>query len=169
MAVNGTVSIYRLTTSGQEETDVTDKIEFDGDSAVPDAKSFIQRFKGTMSIIGQENPNPDSNNPNFIDETGLAIVQIELWGIFKDLDSTRPAAITTARDWMKEDKRNTVFPFGRFGIRNNQSDEYDILPSTTYGYVLEHFEIEEDYGGKKGGVTFYAKLRYQGAITGLNA
>jgi len=167
----GIVSIYRLDSNGQSESSVGNnkKIEFDGDAATPDAKSFIQTFKGTMSIIGQENPNPDSNNPNYIDETGLAIVQVEITGIFKDLDTTRPLAIADMRDWLREEKTNSSLPFGRFGIRNDQSPEYNLNPTDSSGYVLEHFEFEEDYGGKKGGVTFYCKLRFQGDITELNA
>ncbi len=49
MAVNGNICIYRLTSSGSsndQETDVTDKVEFDtsatnGASTVPDAKSHV--------------------------------------------------------------------------------------------------------------------------------
>ena len=171
MAVNGTISIYRVTATPatDTETEVTDKVEFNGTQTTPDAKSFITRLKPTMTIIGQENPNPDSNNPNSIDETGLAFVGLELWGYFDGTSGTRPIGITSFRNWMKEDKRNTTFPFGRFGFRNNISDEWNVVPTTTYGYLLEHFETDEEYGKSNGKIEFYCKLRYQGAITGLNA
>lgn len=171
MAVNGTISIYRLTAipTSDTETEVTDKIEFNGTMAVPDAKSFIIRVKPTMTIVGQENPNPDSNNPNSIDETGLAFVGLEIWGYFDGTSGTRPIGIQYFRDWMKQDKRNSTFPFGRFGYRNNVSDEYNLVATDSSGYILEHFECDEEYGKSMGKIEFYCKLRFQGDITELNA
>jgi len=171
MAVNGTISIYRLTATpaSDTETEVSDKIEFNGDHVVPDSLSFIQRIKPTMSIIGQENANPDSNEPNLIDDTGLAFVGIELWGYFVDTGGTRPVGYQYMRDWMKQPKTNTTFPFGRFGYRNNISDEFNIVPTASSGYVIEHFESEEDYGSELGKVPFYIKLRFQGDSTDLVA
>ena len=167
MAINGTFSIYRLTAAGNTETGISDKVEFNGDAAVPDAKSFMKIPKPTMSIVGQENDTPDSNDPSLLDETGLAFTGLEITGYFKGNEALRPLAVRVFRNWMKADKKNADFPFGRFGFRNNMDNEFDLAPSSTSGYVMEHFDYAPDY--KNGDFPFLIKLRFQGDITDLNS
>lgn len=168
MAINGTISIFRLTSSGDTETSVSDKVEFNGDATTPDAKSFIQTVKPIMSIIGQENETPDSNNPSHLDETGLAFVGLEITGFFKANESTRPFAPRVFRNWLKQgDQKNTDFANGRFGFRNNIDNEFDLVPSSDSGYLLEHFDYLCDY--TNGDYPFFIKLRFQNEITDLNS
>jgi len=167
MPIFGTISIFRLTTTGQTETAVSDKIEFNGDAVVPDAKSFIQNVRPIFSVVGQENETPDSNNPSLLDETGLAFMGLEITGYFKGNEATRPLAIRNIRNWFKADKTNSDFPFGRFGFRNDVDDEFDVTPSATWGYILEHFEIDLSYPTRDH--KFIIKLRFNGDITGLNS
>lgn len=169
MPVNGTISIYRVTATPatDTETEVSDKVEFNGDAAVPDTLSKIQSIKPIMTIIGQENETPDSNNPSLLDETGLAFVGLEISGYFKGNESSRPKAPRTFRNWMKADKKNSDFPFGRFGFRNSIDNEFDLVPSAIAGYILEHFEYESNYRNRD--YQFFAKLRFQGDIAQLNS
>lgn len=168
MAVNGTISIFRLTTSGQTETAVSDKIEFNGDAVIPDALSMIQSVTPIMSLIGQENETPGSNNPSNLDETGLAFVGLEITGYFKGNESTKPAAIRSIRNWLKQgDQKNDDFDEGRFGFRNNENNEFDLVPSATAGYIIEHFDCRFVYPVKNHHFTI--KLRFQGDITELNS
>jgi len=172
MAVNGTFSIFRLTLTGaanDEETDVSDKVEFDGDALTPDAKSHIQHVKPILSLIGQENTNPDSDNGNSIDETGLAFVGLEITGFLDGNTSASPIAIRSIRNWFKsKDQKIAAYPHGRFGWRNNKNNEFDLTPSSTSGYVIEHFECDEDYeSGNR--FPFVIKLRFQGAVANLNS
>lgn len=168
MAINGTFSIFRFTSGGETETTITDKIEFNGDAATPDARSFIQNVKPILSLIGQENETPDSNNPSNLDETGLAFVGLEIRGYFKGNESTRPLAMREFRDWLKEgDQKTATYPHGRFGFRNNIDNEYDLAPSATSGYLLEYFDTDQDYTTKR--YEFLIKLRFQHTITDLNS
>mgnify|MGYP003301987201 CR=1 FL=1 len=97
MAVDGNISIYRLTnTSNTTETSVTDKVEFDtsatnGASTTPDAKSHVNTYNCVLTMVTQENPVPDSNNPSGLQDTGLAIVQYEITGYF---DNTSAVSYT---------------------------------------------------------------------------
>ena len=173
MAVNGNICIYRLTSSGSSndhETDVTDKVEFDtsqtnGAAVVPDAKSHVNTYNCVLTLVVQENPVPDTNNPSGLQDTGLAVVQYELTGYF-DNTGGNGGAIAYFRNWQREDKTNSAYPFGRFGIRNDERYEYNVTPTSTYGLILEHFEITDDYefGAKS---NFVAKLRFNGLISGL--
>lgn len=165
MAINGEISIFRFTTSGTTETATSDKVEFNGDAIIPDEKSFIQTIKPIMSLVGQENDTPDSNNPSLLDETGLAFVGLEIVGYFKGNESLRPFAINTLRNWMQADKTNSDFPFGRFGIRNDIDGDFDLVPTATEGYILEYFDVVYDYTNRD--YKFLIKLRFNGDITSL--
>ena len=173
MAVNGNICIYRLTSSGSSndhETDVTDKVEFDtsqtnGAAVVPDAKSHVNTYNCVLTLVVQENPVPDTNNPSGLQDTGLAVVQYELTGYF-DNTGGNAGAIAYFRNWQREDKTNSVYPFGRFGIRNDTRYEFNVRPTATNGLILEHLEINEDYE-YQGRTTFTAKLRYNGDIVRL--
>ena len=171
MAINGNICIFRLTSGGgTTETAVTDKIEFDtsatnGASTQPDARSHIETYKVILSLVTQENPNPNTNNPNSLQDTGLAIVHYEITGFF-DRTGETPLGIRNFRNWLRQDKTSTSFPFARFGIRNDQRAEFDVVPTTTEGLMLEHFETQDEYE-YTGRTSFTARLRFNGNITNL--
>jgi hypothetical protein len=116
-------------------------------------------------LVTQENPNPNTNNPNSLQDTGLAVVEYEITGFFDSTGGTA-GAIEDFRDWLTEPKTDTAYPFGRFGIRNDQRDEFDVVPTATKGLMLEHFETNEEYEytGRPG---FTVRLRFNGDISGL--
>ena len=161
MAETGIICIFR----DGAETSATEKVDFDGDSATPDARSHIETYNVTMTLVTQENPVPDTNNPSGLQDTGLAIVQYEITGFFDGTGGTA-LGIAQFRDWLREDKTSTSYPFGRFGIRNDQRAEYNVVSSATKGLMLEHFEThdEYEYTGRTG---FTIRLRFNGAISGL--
>ena len=163
MAETGNICIFR---DGVETSaGALDKIDFDGDSATPDARSHIETYNVTMTLVVQENPVPDTNNPSGLQDTGLAIVQYEITGFFDGTGGT-PLGIRNFRNWLREDKTSTSFPFGRFGIRNDQRDEFDVVPTTTKGLMLEHFETQDEYEFT-GRTAFTVRLRFNGDISGL--
>ena len=161
MAETGNICIFR----DDVETSATEKIDFDGDSATPDARSHIETYNVTMTLVTQENPVPATNNPSGLQDTGLATVQYEITGFFDGTGGT-PLGIALFRDWLREDKTSSSFPFGRFGIRNDQRDEYNVVPTSARGLMLEHFETGDEYEFT-GRTPFTIKLRYNGDISGL--
>ena len=177
--MGGNICIYRLNNNGETEASGSvEKIEFDGNSATPDGKSHITNYKVTMSLVTQENPNPDTNNPNSLQDTGLAIVEYDITGFFDSTASATDAAgIALFRDWLREPKTLKLgsggatddnLPFGRFGIRNDSKDQFDLVPTLARGLILEHFDCDDDYEFT-GRTLFTAKLRYNGDITALGA
>ena len=161
MAETGNICIFR----DGVETSATEKVDFDGDSATPDAKSHIETYNITLTLVTQENPVPDSNNPSGLQDTGLAIVQYEITGFFDGTGGTA-LGIAQFRDWLREDKTNATYPFVRFGIRNDQRAEYNVVSEATQGLMLEHFETndEYEYTGRTG---FTVRLRFYGDISEL--
>ena len=122
---------------------------------------------------------PDSNNPNPLQDTGLAIMTFEIQGYFDETDTANTGTgsssetIEQLRDWLREDKTNSVYTFGCFGITNTLRPEFNVEPdhdgeTNERGLILEHFEINQDYEfiGKTG---FLCRFRYNGDILGLGA
>lgn len=166
MAVNGNICIFR----DGAETSASEKVDFDtsstnGASVTPDARSHVEMYNVTMTLVTQENPVPDTNNPSGLQDTGLAVVQYELTGFFDGSTGTAEG-IEQFRDWLREDKTSSSYPFGRFGIRNDQRAEYNVVATSTKGLMLEHFEThdEYEYSGRTG---FTIRLRFNGVISGL--
>lgn len=168
MAVNGQHSIFRVTTAGQTETTlVTDKIEFDDDNAVPDARSFIISIKPIFQAINTDNPNPGSQNMPNSQDTGNAPVIIELKGYF-DENAGVAGGIKKFRTWMTGAKViKTLYPKGRFGFRSDDRTEYNVAPSTTSGYQLVHFELEDV--GEFNLIPFVCRLKFVGDVSDFPA
>lgn len=167
MTIAGTASIFRVTSSGQTETLVTDKVEFDGTHSVPDALSFMLGMRPTFASIQTDNTNPGSQDPIRAQDTGNAPLIIALSGYFDEKGGTDAIGITTFRNWMINAKViKTLFPKGRFGLRNNIRSEFNNTPNADAGYRLIGFEIDERYE-YKGLVPFVATLRYDGLFSRL--
>lgn len=161
MAENGTASIFRVTTSGQTETLVTDKVDMGSGAVTPDAKTHLVRMKPRMQIIETENPNPGSQDAPTRQDVGNAPLIVDIWGYFKE-QSGDALAITTFRNWMKSPKIiKNLFQKGRFGLRNNIRPEFDCTPDNTGGYQLVVFETDERYDFL-GIVPFYCQLKFYG-------
>jgi hypothetical protein len=145
MAVNGDHSIFRMTTAGDntETLILTDKIEFDGDHVVPDARSHITSIKPRMGAINTDNPNPGSQDSPNSQDTGNAPTLIQIDGYFYE-DSGTAQGIAKFRDWMRNVKVvKTDYPKGRFGFRSDSRPEFNVTPTSTSGYQLMSFEIDD--------------------------
>lgn len=168
MTIEGTHSIFRVTTVGQTETTLTiDKIEFDDDNNTPDARSFIVSIKPIMQAINTDNPNPGSRNMPNSQDTGNAPIMLELKGYF-DENAGVAGGIALFRSWMTGAKViKTLYPKGRFGFRSDDRGEFDIAPSTTSGYQLVHFELEDvvEYNI----IPFVCRLKFVGDISDFPA
>ena len=177
------LTIYRLLTDSQTTASPESQVKFDGDTLADGKYNHIIDYKTIMSLVAQENPLPDSNNPNPLQDTGLAIMTFEIQGYFDETNSANTGTgsssdtIETLRNWLRQDKTNSVYQFGCFGMINSHRTEFTVIPqSTTHtdddydnrncGLILEHFELNQDYEfiGKTG---FMCRFRYNGDITGL--
>lgn len=171
------ITIYRLLTDVQTAGSPESSVKFDGTTLADGKYNHIIDYKTIMSLVAQENPLPDSNNPNPLQDTGLATMTFELQGYFDETDALNTGtgssteAIEQLRDWLREDKTNAVYSFGCFGITNTLRSEFNVEPDHTgnqRGLILEHFELNQDYEfiGKTG---FICRFRFNGDINGLGA
>ena len=143
MAINGEHSIFRLTSAGlNTETLVSDKIEFDGNAVVPDAKSSITDIKPIYNAVKTENPNPGSQDSSSGQDTGNAPFTIEITGFIDRSSGTALGISSIFRPWMRQAKViKTHYPKGRFGFRSTQFPEFNVTPGATGGFKFSHIEF----------------------------
>lgn len=162
MAINGNSCIFRVTNLGETENTVTDKIEFDI-GTVPDNTAHIRESEFNLSSAIGINTKPKGNF-NEVQDTGVDGLEITIAGHIQTPANT--LAPYRAKTWLLEDKTNTTFTKGRFGLRLNDFPAFNLTPtaaSATYtrGYILHDFRFIRD-GEFSGRVAFIAILRFNG-------
>lgn len=165
MATIANSCIWRSTTpqSGSEAAAGSDKIEFDI-GAVPDNTGHINETEVHMGRDISENPKPQSNDPNELQDNGLSIVEYTITGFVEDPQNSDVEA--KIRDWLRQNQTDSKFLYGRFGIRMDDNPAFNVTPNTTYGLMIEDFRWTRLGEWKyRGG--FIAKLRFNGLIAGL--
>lgn len=158
----GNACIFRVTTNGQTEATVTDKIEFDP-GTIPDNTAHIRESEFNLSTALGINTKPNQNF-NEVQDTGVDGLEIILTGHIENAANT--LAPYRAKTWLLEDKTSTTFPKGRFGLRHDKVPFFNLTPtsnSATYvrGYILEDFRFIHD-GEYVGKIAFIARLRFSG-------
>lgn len=99
---------------------------------------------------------------NDIEDMGPDGVDIQVTGEFKN------SAIDVANvlKFWKEDKYTTGYPKGRFGLRLTVPDNFNVVPTATYGYHFINPKLIIDYELEKV-IGFVVTLRLSGDV--LNA
>jgi len=97
---------------------------------------------------------------------GLQGIDVQITGQIRQVDSTT-ADLANLVTWLQEDKTvQASFPKGRFGLRMDDMPQFNVVPTTIYGYVLAQARIirNGEYKQKAGIVL---TLRFSGDPTGL--
>jgi len=97
---------------------------------------------------------------------GLQGIDVQITGQIRQTSSIT-ADLKHLVTWLQEDKTvQGPFPKGRFGLRMDDMPQFNVTPSTTYGYVLAQTRIIRDGEYKeKAGVVI--TLRFSGDPVGL--
>jgi len=170
MAINGEHSIFRLSTSGiSDETSTSDKIEFDGDAIIPDAKSHITGIHPIYRAVKTENPNPGSQDSSAGQDTGNAPFSLKLTGFIDKTSGSALAISSLFNVWQRQPKViKTHYPKGRFGFRSDDVPYWNVTPGTTGGYRF--VGIEYPYKpGITGQIPFILTLDFYGDMSLLGA
>lgn len=158
--------IWRATSgSGTEpatNAGTEDIIEFNAGSVV-NKNGFIINTRFTLSSSVAVNEMPASINK--LQDTGVGGIIIYVTGSIEDPETVsgglKPAH--KFKTWMLEDKTNTTFLKGRFGLRLNDFDALDLTPTADRGYILSDIDFTRS-GDTKGKLEFIATLRFNGSI-----
>ena len=122
---------------------------------------FVSEFNVRNAVA--ENPQV-SGNGNEVQDMGLDGIDVTLTGMIKDVDATN-SDVSKVMTWTKEDKTTTGYTKGRFGLRIDDFPYFNMVPTSTYGYVLNSVRWIRD-PEKDNKIGFILVLRVGGNVTG---
>lgn len=160
-------AIWRATTA-QGATEAAalaeNKILFNS-SPVITTGSYVWNTEVNYRNATPENPRV-GGQINEVQDMGLQGIDVQITGQIRQSSSTT-LDLTHLTTWLKEDKTIQVgFPKGRFGLRMDDMPQFNVEPTTTFGYVLAQARIIRDGEYKeKAGVVI--TLRFSGDPAGL--
>lgn len=110
-----------------------------------------------------ENPQVDGNG-NEVQDMGLDGIDVQITGLIKDSDASN-ASITELMKWVNAAKTTTGYTEGRFGLRLDDFPYFNMVPTSTYGYVLNDVRFVRD-PEKSNKVGVVLTLRVGGSVSG---
>ncbi len=159
-------AIFRVTNPGDDEGNVgsTEKIEFNTGANEPDTTGRLTRIQYESGT--DLNPHPNPGIPlNPIQDSELGQIQITLEGYF--VNRTGTVGPTNLITWNEEDKKNSDFRNGRFGLNlATMNGELSLEPTTGkngQGYILSSLRLV-DFEGTAPKIGFIAVLKQNGVI-----
>jgi len=155
---------------GAEATAVADTTNFASGEIVKFNESPVVAKGGNIwntelgfRVSVPENAKVNGNN-NDVQDMGLDGVDVVVTGMIKDSDTANDS-IAKLMAWMNEEKTTTLFTEGRFGLRLDDFPAFDMVPTATYGYVIQSLRFSR-VGDKTNRAGFILTLRVGGAIRG---
>lgn len=150
-------SVLWRSTSGSGAESNGEVLEFN-QGAVPDATGAIIETSVKFEVGFADNPKA-AGKINELQDTGLARIILTITGRIKAPKiSSIPDVL---KRWLIEDKTNTIFTKGRFGLRMNDFPQFNMKPELNRGYFLIDLEFQRE-GEYEGRVAFIAILRFNG-------
>jgi len=162
-------AIWRTTTTsvGTEAAAIAaNKILFN-ESPIITTGGYVHSTEISWRLSVPENEKINANFNN-VQDMGLDGLDIQVTGSFKDSSSTSSTnAIAKLVTWMKERKKLQVnFKKGRFGLRLDDMPQFNVVPSSTFGYVLAGVRAARE-PGKVNVAGVIMTLRFSGDDAGV--
>lgn len=159
----GIITIFRLTESDDEESTVSDKIEFNTTTDTTSENPFINLY--------EENPTDGVGNnqgaeQNLGEQQALGQVEdiIKIGGFFsqRNANSGQNTDLVLLTQWANEDKINSNWELGRFGITDLDDLTHSLTPVNTgtnqIALLWEKLERKTDFKGNRELFTLYFRV-----------
>ena len=167
---NENSAIWRVTTTAVSEASVsaTEIISFNESPISTGGKNIMMsdiNWRG--SLPENERIGGDINN---VQDMGLDGIDYLITTNIKDSTGVGTTnALVILRNWMRQAKKDSTHPFGRFGLRMDDMPQFNVIPSSTYALILNgiHPIRDPNKGREVAGVAI--QLRFSGDPAGLGA
>ena len=160
-------AIWRAVTAGmgaESQASTANKILFNSQPVITTG-SYVFNTEVNYRNATPENPRV-AGQINEVQDMGLQGIDVQVTGQIRQTSSTTQDLANLVR-WLQEDKTvQNGFPKGRFGLRMDDMPQFNVRPSTTYGYVLAQVRIIRD-GEYPDKASIVITLRFSGDPTGL--
>jgi len=120
---------------------------FNNTSKVPSGGAYIENIDTDLRRAVPENEAVDEDN-NEIQDMGLGGLDIVITGVSGDADNdTTSNLVNKFIKWLKDGNTTTGFTKGRFGLQLDNAPQWNVTPTSTYGYHIR--SIQSKYIGEK--------------------
>ena len=131
----------------------TNTIDFNASTKVPSDGPFISDIAVDFRRAVPENEAVNADN-NELQDMGIFGLDLVLQGVIGDADNDVTAnAVNKLSKWIQDGNTTTGFTKGRFGLRLDNAPQWNVVPTSTYGYHLR--DIHFDYIGEKKDLVHY--------------
>jgi hypothetical protein len=130
------------TTAGDANT-----VSFNNTGKVPSGGAYISDISVDFRRAVPENEAVDTDN-NEIQDMGIGGIDIMIKGVIGDADndvSTNP--INKFSKWLQDGNTTTGYTKGRYGLELENAPQWDVTPTSTYGYHIRY--VRFNYIGEK--------------------
>ena len=164
---NETVAIWEVQASagnGTESTATSTHTQlFNPDSRNPTDGAYVSDFVVDFRRAVPENEAVNADN-NELQDMGIDGLDIVITGLSGNTDNDATAnMVNKFSKWLQDGNTTTLFTKGRFGLRNDRAPQWNVVPTSTYGYHIRNIQLRY-IGEKKDLVEFTIALALGGDI-----
>ena len=120
---------------------------FNSTTKTPSTGAFLEDIDVQFRRAVPENEAVDADN-NEIQDMGVDGLDITLIGVSGDADNdTASNLVNKLSKWLQDGNTATLFTKGRFGLRNDSAPQWNVVPTSTYGFHIRSIQFR--YIGEK--------------------
>ena len=148
---NETVALWEVQASAADGTEATATSThtqlFNPDSRNPSDGAYINEINIDFRRAAPENEAVNADN-NEIQDMGIDGLDIIITGLSGNTDNDATAnMVNKFSKWLQDGNTTTLFTKGRFGLRNDSAPQWNVVPTSTYGYHIRNIQFR--YLGEK--------------------
>lgn len=148
---NETVAIWEVQDSAANGTEATATSTntqlFNPDSRNPSDGAYVTNFDIDFRRAVPENEAVNADN-NELQDMGLDGLDLVITGVSGDTDNDVTGnMVNKFSKWLQDGNKATGFTKGRFGLRNDSAPQWNVVPTSTYGYHIRNIQFR--YVGEK--------------------
>ena len=140
--------------NGTESTATsTHTLLFNTTSRVPSDGGFVSEILVNFRRAIPENEAVNADN-NELQDMGISGLDITIDGVIGNADNDTAAnGVTKLQKWLKDGNGVTLFTKGNFGLRLNNAPQWNVVPTSTYGFFIT--DVTFRYEGERKDMCFF--------------
>jgi len=146
-----------------EAADADDVMACNSTGKVVSEGVYIDDIQPSIRRAVPENEAVDEDN-NELQDMGIGGLDITIHGYIGNADNDATTnGVNKIIKWIKDGNESTDFPKGRYGLELDNAPQWDVTPTSTYGYYIRNCDFHY-IGEKKDLAEFTLYLSLSGAI-----
>jgi len=137
-------AIWQVQASGsssESSAGDTHTIDFNATTKVPSAGAYISDISVNFRRAVPENEAVATDN-NELQDMGIDGLDITLEGVIGDADNDATTnSVNKLSKWIQDGNTATGFTKGRYGLRLDNAPQWNVVPSTTFGYHIRDIKL----------------------------